>query len=208
MAREDLSIAFRPGALNGKTELCTPRSKAPCSFLPRSCVSCANSLLCPAFPERCTKPPYFLLLAARSSKLGLGYVGIVTVDRSTPLKISAMEMILQRSSNVKGAALVRVCQTRSEKRFGVFFKRFSFCLTVLLFAASFFILQREGGGRQPCCLIACLYCSLVANTCSSALQVECSSAALRYLPVAENQANIIKIQGIPFPMALYMEKYP
>lgn len=63
-------------------------------------------------------------------------------------------------------------------------------------------------GRQPRCLITCLYCSLVANTRSSALRVECSSTALHYRPVAENQANIIKIQGIPFPKALYMEKYP
>lgn len=80
MAREDLSIAFRPGSLNGKTELCTPLSEAPCSFLPRSCVSCANPQPCPAFPERPAKPSYFLLLIARSSKLGLGYVGIVTVQ--------------------------------------------------------------------------------------------------------------------------------
>lgn len=56
MARQHSRLAFRPGALNGKTELCTPLSEAPCSFLPRSCVSCASSQLCPAFPESCAKP--------------------------------------------------------------------------------------------------------------------------------------------------------
>lgn len=78
--REDLGAAFRPGSLNGKTELCTELSKAPHSFLPRSWVSSANPQLCPAFPECCPKPSWLLLPTARSSALGLGWVGVVLVQ--------------------------------------------------------------------------------------------------------------------------------
>lgn len=47
------------------------------SALPRSSVSSANLQPCPAFPECHPKPSCLLLPTARSSELGLGWVGVV-----------------------------------------------------------------------------------------------------------------------------------